>query len=222
MCGRYTLTTPIDQLMEEFMIDQMVEEWGIRYNIAPSQSILTMIQNGKSRRAGPTKWGLTPFWVKNKKRFTPLINARSETIGEKPSFKHLINKNRAVIMADSFYEWKQENGEKLPIRFTLENGEPFVFAALWDKQTEDGEVTITSTILTTEANELVQPVHKRMPVILTNKEDIAAWLETDNYSFNDASKVLQPYDHYKMKSYPVSKVVNSPSNDSISCIQRMS
>ncbi|MCP3738876.1 SOS response-associated peptidase [Rossellomorea sp. BNER] len=222
MCGRYTLTTPIEQIIEEFMIDQMVQEWEIRYNIAPSQSILTMIQNGESRRAGPTKWGLTPFWVKNKKNFKPLINARSETIGEKASFKHLINKNRAVIIADGFYEWKQESEEKQPIRFILKNGKPFVFAALWDKQTENGEDTITSTILTTEANELIQPVHKRMPVILTDKEDIAVWLENDNYSFNDASKVLKPYDHSKMNSYTVSKAVNSPSNDSITCIQKMS
>ncbi|WP_044336494.1 SOS response-associated peptidase [Rossellomorea aquimaris] len=213
MCGRFSLTTPLEELVRQYLIDEFLEEWQPRYNIAPSQKVLSLISHKGKRRAGEITWGLVPHWA-DRKKWKPLINARSETLLEKPSFKSLVHSKRMVIFADGFYEWKKENTQKVPVRFQLKEDETFVFAGLWDRNGED----TTSTILTTEANTLVEPVHERMPVILTDHEAIEKWLNTDDYSFEEASSVLRPLHRDVMKGYEVSNIVNSPKHDSVECI----
>ncbi|MFI8687504.1 SOS response-associated peptidase [Rossellomorea sp. NPDC077527] len=213
MCGRFSLTTPLEELVKQYLIDEFVEEWQPRYNIAPSQSVLSLISHKGKRRAGEITWGLVPNWA-NRSKWKPLINARSETLLDKPSFKSLVHSKRMVIFADGFYEWKKDETGKTPIRFQLKGEEPFVFAGLWDR---NGEAT-TSTILTTEANPLVSHVHERMPVMLTNREDIEKWLNTEEYSYEEASSVLKPLPDERMKGYQVSTIVNSPKNDLSECI----
>lgn len=213
MCGRFSLTTPLEELVKQYMIDEFLEEWQPRYNIAPSQNVLSLISHKGKRRAGDITWGLIPHWADIKK-WKPLINARSETLLEKPSFKSLVHSRRMVIFSDGFYEWKKEKSGKVPVRFQLKENKPFVFAGLWDR---NGDVT-TSTILTTEANSLVGHVHERMPVMLTNHEDIEKWLNTEEYSYTEAASVLKPLQDERMKGYQVSTIVNSPKHDSSDCI----
>jgi putative SOS response-associated peptidase YedK len=214
MCGRFSLTTPLEELIKQFLIDDYIDDVTPRYNIAPSQKVLSLISHKGSRKAGETFWGLVPGWA-DKSRWKPLINARSETLLEKPSFRSLVHKKRMVIFTDGFFEWRQEDEGKVPVRFQMRNEKPFVFAGLWDRS-KDGQVT--STILTTKANNLVQPVHNRMPVMLKGDEEIEKWLNTDEYSFEEASGILKSFPEEEMKSYNVSKLVNSPKNDNEECI----
>ncbi|NMH70418.1 SOS response-associated peptidase [Bacillus sp. RO3] len=202
----------MEELVKQYMIDELMDDFEPRYNIAPSQKILSLLSYKGKRRAGGISWGLIPHWA-DQKKWKPLINARSETLLEKPSFKSLVHSKRIVIFGDGFYEWKQEKGQKTPVRFQLRNGDPFVFAGLWDRN----EGVSTSTILTTRANELVEPVHKRMPVILTDPDDIEKWLNTEQYSFEEASSVLKPLQGNYMNGYRVSTIVNSPKHDSSDC-----
>ncbi|XXM74260.1 SOS response-associated peptidase [Lysinibacillus sphaericus] len=215
MCGRFSLATPLEELVNQFLIDEFIEETSPRYNVAPSQKILSLISKKGVRKAGETLWGLVPGWADTNK-WKPLINARSETLLDKPSFRSLVHKRRMVIFSDGFYEWKKGVDGKIPVRFLLKSEEPFVFAGLWDR-TGDGKVT--SAILTTKANEVVNPVHDRMPVILKDNDDIEKWLDTDKYSFEEASTILRPYPGNEMKSYEVSMIVNSPKNESKECIR---
>ncbi len=218
MCGRFTLHTPINDIISHFLIDELVGEWEPRYNVAPSQTVLSMIQHRNSRRAGPITWGLVPFWVKETKKWKPLINARSETITEKSSFNRLIHKKRMVLIADSFYEWKRVGSTKQPVRFMLKSEKPFALAALWDQQGSKGEGLTTTTILTTKANNLVSPIHDRMPVILQDNESIEKWINTKHYTFEEANSILKPLPEEFMKSYEVSALVNSPKHDSAECV----
>ena len=217
MCGRFSLTTPLEELVKHYLIDEFLEDWQPRYNIAPSQNVLSLISHKGKRRAGEIKWGLVPHWA-DASKWKPLINARSETLLVKPSFKSLVHSRRMVIFADGFYEWKKEESGRIPVRFQLKEEKPFVFAGLWDR---NGEFT-TSTILTTEANSLVEDVHERMPVMLTNSEDIEKWLNTDEYSFDQAASVLKPLPREVMKGYQVSTYVNSPKHDTSECIAPVS
>ncbi|NQD65564.1 SOS response-associated peptidase [Bacillus haikouensis] len=214
MCGRFSLTTPLEEIIKQFLIDDYIEEITPRYNIAPSQKVLSLISHNGSRKAGETRWGLVPSWADINK-WKPLINGRSETLLEKPSFRSLVHKKRMVIVSDGFYEWKQEDEGKVPVRFQLRSEKPFVFAGLWDR-TSDGQVT--STILTTKANNLIHPVHNRMPIMLKDDKEIEKWLNTDKYSFEEASVILRSFPEDEMKSYKVSKLVNSPKNDMEECI----
>lgn len=213
MCGRFSLTTPLEELVKHYLIDEFLEDWQPRYNIAPSQNVLSLISHKGRRRAGEITWGLVPHWA-DPSKWKPLINGRSETLLVKPSFKSLVHSRRMVIFADGFYEWKKEGSGRIPVRFQLKEETPFVFAGLWDR---NGEVT-TSTILTTEANSLVEDVHERMPVMLTSSEDIEKWLNTDEYSFDQAASVLKPLPREMMKGYRVSTYVNSPNHDTSECI----
>lgn len=219
MCGRFTLTVPYEELIEQFLIDEVVDEWGQRFNVAPSQMVLSMISNKGKRRAGPIQWGLVPYWVKDSRKWKPLINARSESLEEKSSFKHLLNKKRTAILADSFFEWERTDGKKQPYRFILKDKEPFAFAGLWDRQDSGESSVVSSTIITTEANELVSPVHGRMPVILKGEESIHRWLSTGEYTFSDVKDLLQPFPAELMTKYKVSQEVNSPRNDFQACVE---
>src|SRR5947209_13713856 len=166
MCGRFTLRTPKERIKREFQlkVEPFVEA---RYNIAPTQNVLAVRQSTDGREAVELKWGLIPSWAKDASMGARLINARSETVTEKPSFREAFKRRRVIIPADGIYEWRRAGGSKQPYFFHMRDDRVFGFAGLWDKwRDEEGEVIESCTILTTEANEVFRAVHDRMPVIL--------------------------------------------------------
>lgn len=168
-------------------------------------------------------WGLIPSWAKDSKIGSKLINARAETVAEKPSFRSAFRKRRCLILADGFYEWQQQEGkkQKQPFYFQLNDGCPFAFAGLWEHwKDSNGEEIDSCTILTTEANELMHPIHHRMPVILDHK-NYELWLNPEVKQPELLQPLLCPYPTQEMQAYPVSKLVNKPSQDSADCIERV-
>jgi putative SOS response-associated peptidase YedK len=222
MCGRFTLTAEIDLLMDWFEIDELAPGFGLqpRFNIAPSQEIVAIVSNEGKRRAGFLKWGLVPFWAKDPSIGHKMINARAETVPEKPSFKHAFKKRRCIIPADGFYEWKKEGKQKQPKYIKMKNDKPFGFAGLWEKWTdEEGNPVHTCTILTTEPNELMAEIHNRMPVILS-KENYANWLD-EHQNPDGLVELMKPFDPSEMTEYNVSTIVNSPRNEVPECIESL-
>ena len=209
MCGRFSLTTNEAILNERFRLAGSIEPYVARYNCAPTQNlaVITAIQ---PRRLSFFRWGLIPFWAKDEKIGSRMINARAEGIEEKPSYKNAFRQRRCLVPADGFYEWKSENG-KIPYRITLYDQQPFAMAGIWDTWKSPAGKTVHSfSIITTEANELMKPIHDRMPVILTaDLEDI--WLKSNIPE--EIRAILKPFDPRLMKAYEVSKLVNSPRND---------
>lgn len=224
MCGRFTLTST-EALDERFAVmTDMLPEVTVSYNTAPGQPILSVIHDGKQRRMGHLRWGLIPRWAKDDKIGYKLINARSETLSQKPSFKKPLQFQRCLIPADGFYEWKQEkSATKQPYRMTLSNGAYFSFAGLWEKwqPPETGQAPVfTCTIITTEANNLLSDIHHRMPVIL-QPEDEQTWLDPSKTDPDDVSHLLKPFPSEKMIAYPVSKAVNSAKHNSRHLIEQI-
>lgn len=218
MCGRFTLVSDMDLILHSHLMYSNID-YVPRYNIAPSQPVLAIISDGKKRRLGQLKWGLIPFWEKDAKIGYKMINARAETLAEKASFKHPFKRQRCLILADSFYEWKRENGKKIPMRIHLKSGEPFAFAGLWSRwQSSEGEEINTCTIITTRPNSLMEDIHDRMPVIL-REEDEGTWLDRSIEDTDFLQNLLEPYPAEEMEAYEVSKVVNSPNNDIPACIE---
>jgi putative SOS response-associated peptidase YedK len=211
MCGRFSLSTGLTTLKEKFQFI-FTDETKPRYNIAPSQSILTVVQNDNDRVGKQMRWGLIPFWAKDIKIGYKMINARAETIDEKPAYKHPFQKQRCLILADGFYEWKKQGKEKQPYRFQLKNGEPFAFAGLWDRRDKGEETLYSCTIITTKPNNLTKEVHDRMPVILP-KDTYDLWLNPNMTETDYLKSLLVPYPEEEMVAYPVSTLVNSPKND---------
>lgn len=211
MCGRFTLRTPKERVAREFDLQEMPQV-DARYNIAPTQSILAVRQVEDEREAVMLKWGLVPSWAKDASMGARLINARSETVTEKPAFREAFKRRRLIIPADGFYEWRRMDGKKQPYYFQMRDQEPFGFAGLWDRwRSAGGDVIESCTILTTEANELLRDVHDRMPVILY-QDDYQLWLDEDVRQQDLRKDLLRPYSAQKMISYPVSASVNSPRN----------
>lgn len=217
MCGRFTLTASREELIERFQLDLFPVDYMPSYNVAPSQQVLTAVQAQDRRRAGFLKWGLVPFWVKDPKKWKPLINARAESLHEKASFKHLLAKRRCIIFADSFYEWNNRGGKRVPFRILLKEERPFAFAGLWDRNQHGDRVLTTCTIITTEANEKVSTVHDRMPVILQD-DAIERWLDTERFNYDEVRDLLRPFPADRMTLYRVSTLVNSPKNNDPECI----
>lgn len=211
MCGRFSLAEDIHRLQMQFQFEYEGEYFP-RYNIAPSQNILTVIQGNEGRIGKQLRWGLIPFWAKDEKIGYKLINARAETLDEKASFKHPLKKRRCLILADGFYEWKKDVKTKQPYRFVLKNREPFAFAGLWDRWEKGNEVIYSCTIITTRPNELAEKVHDRMPVILT-RENQNAWLDRTIEDTEYLKSLLVPYDAEEMEAYEVSTLINSPKNE---------
>src|SRR5690625_3071709 len=163
------------KIRQRFDIDREIADYGPSYNIAPGQNVLAVIHDGNDRRAGYLRWGLVPFWAKDEKIGYKMINARSETIHKKPSFKHLLLRKRCIVVADSFYEWKKTETGKAVQRIHLPNERLFGFAGLWDKWEGEQGNLFTCTLLTKDANEFLQPIHHRMPIILS-EENEETWL----------------------------------------------
>jgi putative SOS response-associated peptidase YedK len=170
------------------------------------------------RKIVSMQWGLIPHWAKDDKIANKLINARSETIAEKPSFKNSYKKSRCLIIADGFYEWKDTGFKKKPFYICFKNEKPFTMAGLYDKWiNSDGKIITTCTIVTTEANEIMQPIHHRMPVII-EPENYDLWLNPAETDISKLGKLLKPCSPELLKTYEVSQLVNSPANNSSECI----
>ncbi len=212
MCGRYSLIMTIGELQNRFEFDGERLGYAPSYNIAPTQNVLTVV-GGEERRGGYMRWGLIPFWAKDKSIGSRMINARAETVVEKPSFRNAFKRRRCLIIADGFYEWQKVGAKKRPMRIVMQSGEPFAFAGLWETWRDpEGEVVPSCTIITTSANDLLSSIHDRMPVILPRDlEDF--WLD-DSVTDPDAlTSVLTPYDDEAMDTYEVSTLVNNVRNN---------
>lgn len=223
MCGRFTLTASLKEIAIRFetIFTFQEEDYAQSFNIAPSQSILAVINDGIRNRLGYLRWGLIPPWAKDMSIGYKLINARAETVTEKPSFKNAFMKKRCLIIADSFYEWKRKEKDKIPMRIRLKSGELFAMAGIWEQwNTEEGKSIFSCSIITTEANDFMKPLHDRMPVIL-KKDDEKIWLNKSLTDPEELIKLLRPYDGSLMEAYEVSPLVNSPKNNSVQLIQRI-
>ena len=195
MCGRFTLAIDPETLQSRFIISsETFLEHLPRYNIAPQQLVPVIIQRDGGRTPELMRWGLIPFWAKDASIGNKLINARAETLAEKPSFKRSFKRRRCLIPADGFYEWRKGGGgKKTPVRIMLKSEAPFAFAGLWDAwQPPEGDKISSFTIITTEPNELIKPIHHRMPVIL-RAEDEDAWLNPEMQDTNQLAAFLKSY-----------------------------
>lgn len=218
MCGRFTLTQSAQAVAERFGVQLVLFKPAPRYNIAPSQPIAVIMQNGE-RRLEACQWGLVPFWAKDPEIGNRLINARAETLAEKPAFKYSLTRRRCLIPADGFYEWRQEGNRRVPVYIRRRDGALFAFAGLWDEwQSPDGSPLRTCTIITTEPNALIAPIHNRMPAILKPEHE-ALWLDTSLKDPIQLLTMLRAYPEAEMEAYPVSPRVNNPRNDDPLCIQ---
>lgn len=224
MCGRFTLTATIEEIIDRFEIQAFLEDESYipSYNIAPSQSVLAVINDGKLNRMGFLKWGLIPPWAKDMSIGNKMINARAETLSEKPSFRNAFKKKRCLIIADSFYEWKQQEGKgKTPMRIKLKGEELFAMAGLWESwKSPAGTPIYSCSVITTGPNELMKDIHDRMPVIL-KPDDEKTWLDPAISDLDFLNQFLTPLDENLMDAYEVSSLVNSPKNNSIDLIQKI-
>jgi len=215
MCGRFTLTVDADSIQTHFpWLENIPHQIAPRYNIAPTQPIAVIPNDGRNT-VDHFVWGLIPFWAKDPSIGSRMINARSETLAEKNSFKNAYKRRRCLVLADGFYEWANITGQKTkqPFYFRMEDGAPFAFAGLWEEwNSPEGSQLKSATIITTEPNALVKQVHARMPVIL-HPEDYPLWLSTEEQAPDALQHLLAPYPAQEMVAYAVSTTVNSPFND---------
>lgn len=213
MCGRYTTITPRPVLEKRFDATFAHDAAPPNYNAAPSQQ-LPVVLNTDPGQLQRLQWGLLPGWVRDPKTAPKPINARAETLAEKPSFRQLLQRRRCLVPADSFYEWQATPRGKVPHRILLRSEEPFAFAGLWDEwlDRQTGEVRPTFTIVTTEPNALMAPLHNRMPVILHDRAAELAWLD-DAVPLVEHQALLQPFPAELMRAYPISTRVNSPAHN---------
>lgn len=213
MCGRFVGHRKLEELYQHFPIDHIKCEIVANYNIAPTQEIMVITQQEGINILDRFHWGLVPGWAKDKRIGNKLINARVETLSTKPSFQNAFKRRRCLIPADGFYEWKTIKGIKQPYYFTLPDEKPFAFAGLWEIWTSENETEYRScTIITTDANDSVAPIHHRMPVILKiNYYD--QWLDAKNLNVTKMQNILNDGIISELSSWPVSPQVNSVKNN---------
>ena len=213
MCGRFTLQIPAELLAELFGLSEP-PDLPARYNIAPTQQVAVIRQrDGGGNRLDFLKWGLIPSWAKDPSIGSRMINARSETLEEKPAFRAPFKLRRCLVLASGFYEWQDLGGKKIPRYFRLKDGGPMVFAGLWECWKGASGANVEScTILTTAANALIEPLHIRMPVILQPR-DFPIWLERSLTDTGQLKRLCQPYPAENMEGWTVSTLANSPKND---------
>jgi len=219
MCGRFTLTVDPAELQENFGGYKMPAQFAPRFNIAPTQPVLA-IPNDGGNHADFFVWGLIPSWAKDPSIGNRLINARGETLAEKPSFRGSYKYKRCLILADGFYEWKSQPGTKVkvPHFIHMKNRQPFAFAGLWDEwHSPDGSQIRSCTIVTIEPNELMAPIHNRMPVIL-HPDAYAQWIDPAVRTPESLQPQIRPYPAEEMAAHPVSTLVNNPKNDRPECV----
>ncbi len=215
MCGRFLLLSSGREVAEAFDLTGF-PELAPRYNIAPTQPVLAVRAADTGREAALLRWGLVPPWAKDMKQAP--INARAETAADKPTFRHALRKRRCLVPADGFYEWAAAGGRKQPYCFRPWAGRPWAFAGLWERwQGPEGPLE-SCAILTTEANELVRPVHDRMPVILPERY-WAAWLDAGLQGAGELLPLLRSFPSDAMRAYPVGPRVGNPRNDGPACLE---
>lgn len=212
MCGRYTLHHKVEAVNARFSVEAPPELIVPRFNIAPSQ-IVPIVRQGDERELVGCKWGLVPFWAEDPSIGNKMINARAETLAEKPSYKRALKSRRCLIPADGFYEWKKDGRTKQPMHIKRKDDELFAFAGLWEEwKAPDGGRLHTCTIITTEPNKLMAEIHNRMPVILPREAE-RVWLDP---AFDDPAQLtalLKPFDARQLTAYPVSPAVNTPARE---------
>jgi putative SOS response-associated peptidase YedK len=222
VCGRFVQYSPLETLQNVFSVGKVVFEAVPNYNVAPSQNILAVVKHDNKNKLERLYWGLVPFWAKDVSIGSRMINARLETVSEKPSFRNAFKKRRCLIPADGFYEWKGEPGHKQPFFVTTDADEPFAFAGLWEtwtkKESADKVVYKSCTIITTEARGPIGEIHKRMPVLLL-PDFYEKWLNTEAQDPKKLGKILQDGIIDDVRFYPVSTYVNSVKNNDSSCLE---
>lgn len=217
MCGRFSLTVTEAELNLRFEISGGKAPYISRYNCAPTQ-MLAVITGTNPSSLDYYKWGLIPSWAKDPAIGNKLINARAESVSEKPSFRKPLRSQRCLVPADSFFEWKI-NGNKVPYRIFLKNTRIFSFAGVWDQwESPDGSIIRSFSIITTSANAFMKSIHDRMPVILS-QEDESCWLNEQNEQF--LVSLLKPCPSEIMEAYPISGLINSPRNEGPELIKRV-
>ena len=218
MCGRFTLKTPTKTIASLFSgLD--FPQLPLRFNIAPTQMVTCIKAESSTEQAVHSfRWGLVPFWAKDLKIGAKMINARAETIADKPAFRAAFKKRRCLILADGFYEWKKVGKSKFPHYITLAEEQPFAMAGLWEQWGKGEERVETCTIITTEANEVMEPLHHRMPVIL-EPENHDFWLDPEFKDSESLKKLLVPYRPSDMRTREVNPIVNKATNETPECIE---
>lgn len=223
MCGRFSQTQSGEAIAEAFQLST-IPQLKPRYNIAPTQpvSVITQLQRRQERVHHQKRWGLIPGWAKDSSSGNRLINARAETVATKPTFRRAFQRRRCLVVADGFYEWQRsaQNGTKQPFLIQLASKQSFAFAGIWERWQEPDthELIFSCTILTTQPNALMVPIHNRMPVIL-RPETYDAWLDPSFYNPGMLEAMLQPYDSAAMITIPIGTAINNPQNDSDSVQQ---
>ncbi|MCC6125861.1 MAG: SOS response-associated peptidase [Pirellulales bacterium] len=226
MCGRFSLRARLAELLAEFVVEeQNAATFLPRYNIAPSQPVFAVREKpgapAPAREAVLLRWGLIPSWAADPAIGNRTINARVETVAEKPAFRAALKRRRCLVAADGFYEWKAEGKIKQPYFIHFADDRPFAFAGLWESWEASGHSRIEScTILTTEANELMRPIHHRMPVIL-RPDDYARWLDPSEQDSSALQPLLISYAGDGLEAYPVGRLVNNPRHDDQNCLTRV-
>ncbi len=223
MCGRFTASFEFREIKVRFRLQTDLPLLARRYNIAPSQEVPVIIQNGGKNELKIMRWGLVPSWAPDRSIANRMINARAETISEKPSFRRLIESRRCLVPADGFYEWRREGNRRVPVWFHLKKKEPFAFAGLWDVWRDvEGEILHTFTIITTVPNALLRRIHNRMPVMFDALQG-RQWLDPRlSTRAADIAAVFAPFSSELMESHDVSPPVNTPEFDSSDCINPIS
>ena len=223
MCGRFTASFEFREIKVRYNLGRDLPLFAGRYNIAPSQEVPVIVQEDGVNELKPMRWGLVPSWAPDCSIGNRLINARAETISEKPSFRRLVERQRCLIPADGFYEWRRAGNHKVPVWFHLKKKEPFAFAGLWDVWRDvEGEMLHTFTIITTVPNALLRRIHNRMPVIFDALQ-AKQWLDPRLSTHTaDITAVLAPFPSELMESHDVSPMVNKPEVDSSDCINPIS
>ncbi|WP_276352584.1 SOS response-associated peptidase [Cohnella caldifontis] len=225
MCGRYTITVTMEELMLHYFADLPSVPFHLpRYNVAPTQMVPAVVNDGQRNRLGLLKWGLIPPWADDEKGGSRLINARAETLQERPAYRDAFRRKRCLIPADGFYEWKAApgGGGKRPYRIRLKGGGLFSMAALYETWTApDGRRVSSFAIVTTEPNKLMAGIHDRMPVIL-RREDEALWLDRRVQDPAELTELLVSYPDDEMEAYEVDRRVGNPANDDAACLEKAS
>jgi putative SOS response-associated peptidase YedK len=221
MCGRFEIHSTLEIIAKLFGIDTFGVDIKPNYNVAPSQDIAIVVREGNKNRLVSCRWGFVCAWSKDLNEGYKMINARAETVAEKPSFRDAFLKQRCLVVADGFFEWKKEGTRKRPMYVHLRSGRPLGFAGLYNTWTSpEGQKICTSTIITTEANELLAPIHDRMPVI-TPEDKFETWLEPSEQDKDKLKMILKPYPSENLEIYEVSSKVNSVKYSAPDIIQRL-
>jgi len=222
MCGRYTLKATPEVVADQFHFEEL-SDLKPRYNIAPSQLVacVRVTSGSTTREGGMLRWGLIPSWAKDPAIGVKLINARAETVAEKPSFRKSFKQRRCLMLADGFYEWQKEGRVKQAYYIRLKSERPFAFAGLWDHwASADGKTIESCVLLTTDPNAVMAPIHNRMPVIL-NPDTYDDWLDPDPQDVVRLATLLGSYPAEEMVANPVSRLVNNPRFDDPRCIEAL-